>query len=158
MSSATLAPNPNQELFSKVVHLRTITMTLRSHFFLFLLLFSFLQPWRLAASTPDAEDFFKHVTEEGVRLVDEVIEEEDSVSHQPLLNIEQTTVQTDIHSITPSVECAPTSHEGSSNSASSISSLFPSSTSNLPSSTAVAIPPAFSLYSAYWPNSYNWRT
>src|SRR3990167_7150196 len=113
-------------------------MTLHSHFFLILLLFSFLQPWRLVASTSGAEDFLKYVCEEGARLVDEIIEEEDS---QSPLNIEQTTVQTDIHSISPSVECTPTNHQSSSNSASSISSLFSSSIFHLPSSTAVAASP-----------------
>ncbi|HLB34887.1 MAG TPA: hypothetical protein VJK54_11730 [Chthoniobacterales bacterium] len=62
-----------------------------------LLLISFLQPWKLAASTPGAEDFFKHVTEEGALLIDEVIGEKASFNHHPPLNVEQRAAQTAPH-------------------------------------------------------------
>ncbi|HLB32910.1 MAG TPA: hypothetical protein VJK54_01625 [Chthoniobacterales bacterium] len=56
-------------------------MTLHRRFFPILLLISFLQPWRLAASTPGAEDFLKYVAEEGERLVDEVVGEEGAINY-----------------------------------------------------------------------------
>ncbi|HLB33178.1 MAG TPA: hypothetical protein VJK54_02970, partial [Chthoniobacterales bacterium] len=65
----------------------------------FLLLFSFLQPWRLVASTPGAEEFLKYVTEEGACLVDEVIEEEGSINHHIIINIEQEAAQTVSHTV-----------------------------------------------------------
>src|SRR3990167_4604591 len=80
-------------------------------FFLILLLISFLQSWRLAASTPGAEDFLKHIADEGTRLLDEVAWEEGSVNNQPPLNAAQTvphateerafleTVSSEIHAI-----------------------------------------------------------
>ncbi|HLB34072.1 MAG TPA: hypothetical protein VJK54_07560 [Chthoniobacterales bacterium] len=101
-------------------------MTLPSHFLIILLLLPFLQPWRLAASTPGAEDFFKYVAEEGERLVDEVIGEDNSINHEFPLNSAQAAVQTGIHSVPPSVECAPTDHQSSSNSACSSKPQLPS--------------------------------
>ena len=64
-------------------------MTLHLRFFLFVLLISSLQPGRLAASTPGAEDFFKYVAEEGGRLLDEVTGEEDSINQLSPLNAVQ---------------------------------------------------------------------
>ncbi|HLB34793.1 MAG TPA: hypothetical protein VJK54_11250, partial [Chthoniobacterales bacterium] len=64
-------------------------------FFLYFLLFSCLQLWRLMASTPGGEELLKYVCEEGTRFVDEVIEEEGSINHQPPLNVAQTASHTD---------------------------------------------------------------
>lgn len=56
-----------------------IIMPLPSRFLLSLLVVSFLQPWRLAASTPGTEGFLAYIAEEGARLVDELIDEEISL-------------------------------------------------------------------------------
>ena len=116
-------------------------MTLPSHFFIILLLLPFLQPWRLAASTPGAEDFFKYVAEEGERLVDEVIGEDNSINHEFPLNSAQAAVQTGIHSVPPSVECAPTDHQSSSNSACSSKPQLPSPVAAAASLTSHLQPP-----------------
>src|SRR3990167_5281266 len=60
-------------------------------FFLYFLLLCCLQPWRMMASTPGGEELLKYVYEEGMRFVDEVIEEEGSINHQPPLNSVQIT-------------------------------------------------------------------
>ena len=65
-------------------------MTLLARFSIFLLLLSFLQPWRLTASTPGAEDVLKYVTEEESHLFDEITGEESSINHLPPPNAVQT--------------------------------------------------------------------
>ena len=68
-------------------------MTLHSRFFLFVLLLTSLQPLRLAASTPDTENFLKYVAEEGGHLLDEVTGEEGSINHLSSPNAVQPTTQ-----------------------------------------------------------------
>ena len=138
LSSIFYLPTPATVVVSPAYSLQS-TPSIRSvGIVTFLLLFSFLQPWRLVASTPGAEDFFKYVTEEGESLFSEIIGEDGSINHEFSLNSAQTAVQTGIHSVSPSVECAPTNHESSSNCAYS-------SKPQLPSSAAAAVPPAFNL-------------
>src|SRR3990167_7943991 len=64
-------------------------------FFLYFLLLSCLQPWRMMASTPGGEELLKYVYEEGTHFVDRSIEEELDITNLPPQNVVQTASHTD---------------------------------------------------------------